>query len=164
MGSLVDHPPGGRSSRRPARLSQKHLASSRALGMHSLTNLSTFAPPCAARDSMTVQTSRLLRLVGMPLICLTFFALSGGHWAVFQAIAWAQMIRDYSRTATIAEAIAKTFNGRSPCGMCTKISEERQKENSAPATAKFEKKKRFFSWACTLSTRGRVLRITDISI
>jgi hypothetical protein len=93
---------------------------------------------------MTVQTSRLLRLVGMPLICLTFFALSGGHWAVFQAIAWAQMIRDYSRTATIAEAIAKTFNGRSPCGMCTKISEERQKENSAPATAKFEKKKEIF--------------------
>ena len=54
---------------------------------------------------------RMLRLFGMPLICLTFFALSGGHWAVFQAIAWAQMIREYSKTATIAETIAKTFDG-----------------------------------------------------
>ena len=40
---------------------------------------------------------------------------------MFQTIAWAQMIRDYSKTGTIAEAIAKTFNGRSACGMCTKF-------------------------------------------
>jgi hypothetical protein len=87
---------------------------------------------------------RMFRLFGLPLICLAFFGLSGGHWAVFQTIAWAQMIRDYSKTGTIAEAIAKTFNGRSPCGMCTKISEERQKENSAPATVKFDKKGEIF--------------------
>ena len=93
---------------------------------------------------MMINASSILRLFGMPLICLSFFALSGGHWAVFQTIAWAQMIRDYSKTATIAEAITKTFNGRSPCGMCTKISEERQKENSTPATAKFQKKGEIF--------------------
>jgi hypothetical protein len=87
-----------------------------------------------------VRASGLFKLFGMPLICLTFFALSGGHWAVFQTVAWAQMIRDYSRTATIVEAIAKTFNGRSPCGLCKKISEERQKENGKPAIVKFEKK------------------------
>jgi hypothetical protein len=62
---------------------------------------------------------------------------------VFQTTAWAQMIRDYSKTGTIAEAIAKTYNGRSPCGMCTKISEERQKENS-PAAVKFDKKGEIF--------------------
>ena len=91
-----------------------------------------------------VRGSRLLRLFGLPLICLTLFALSGGHWAVFQTIAWAQMIRDFSKTATIAEAIAKTFNGRSPCGMCKKISEERQRESSPPATIKVEKKGEIF--------------------
>jgi hypothetical protein len=93
---------------------------------------------------MMAHAPRMLRLFGMPLICLTLFALSGGHWAVFQGIAWAQMIRDYSKTGTIAEAIAKTFNGRFPCGMCTKISEKRQKESSAPATVKFEKKGEIF--------------------
>jgi hypothetical protein len=91
-----------------------------------------------------VSASRLFRLLGLPLICLTCFALSGGHWAVFQTIAWARMIQDYSRTATIAEAIAKTFNGRSPCGLCKKISEERRKENGMPAIVKFEKKGEIF--------------------
>jgi hypothetical protein len=91
-----------------------------------------------------VSASRLFRLLGLPLICLTCFALSGGHWAVFQTIAWARMIQDYSRTATIAEAIAKTFNGLSPCGLCKKISEERRKENGMPAIVKFEKKGEIF--------------------
>ena len=58
---------------------------------------------------------------------------------MFQTIAWAQMIQDYSRTATIAEAITKTFIGRSPCNLCKKISEERQKENGLPAIVKFGK-------------------------
>ena len=93
---------------------------------------------------MMALVPRMLRLFGLPLICLAFFGLSGGHWAVFQTIAWGQMIRDYSKTGTIAEAIAKTFNGRSACGMCTKISKERQKENSAPATVKFDKKGEIF--------------------
>ena len=89
----------------------------------------------------------------MSLICLTLFALSGGHWAVFQAIAWAQMIRDYSKTATIAEAIAKAFNGRSPCGMCRKISEERQREDSTLATVKLEKKGELFFVAMRSSSQ-----------
>ena len=54
------------------------------------------------------------------------------------------MLRDYSKNAPIIEAIAKTFSGRSPCGMCTKISEERQKEERAPAAAKFDKKGEVF--------------------
>ena len=104
----------------------------------------TSASLCAARLSIMVGASRRFTLFGMPLICLTCLALSGGHWAVFQTIAWAQMIRDYSRTATIAEAIAKTFNGRSPCGLCKKISEEREKENGMPAIVKFEKRGEIF--------------------
>jgi hypothetical protein len=93
---------------------------------------------------MTHHPPRLLRVVGMPLICLALFALTGGHWAVLQAIAWSQMLRDYSRNAPITEAIAKTFSGHSPCGMCTKISEERQKEERTPATAKSDKKAEIF--------------------
>ncbi len=109
---------------------------------------------------------RLLRFVGMPLICLTLFALSGGHWAVLQSIAWAQMMRDYSKTASITEAIAKTFNGRSPCGMCTRISQERQKENSAPATLKFGKKGEIFFAAVGPSAKrpeGQDYRYFDLN-
>jgi hypothetical protein len=93
---------------------------------------------------MRHEAPRPLRVVGIPLICLALFALAGGHWALLQAIAWAQMLRDYSRNAPISEAIAKTFGGRYPCGMCTKISEERQKEGPAPAAVKFDKKVEVF--------------------
>jgi hypothetical protein len=75
----------------------------------------------------------------MPLIC-ALFGLAGGHWALLQAIAWAQMVRDYANNAPLVEAIAKTFSGQFPCGMCTKISEERQKENRGSALAKCDKK------------------------
>ena len=54
------------------------------------------------------------------------------------------MLRDYSKNAPIIVAIAKTFSGQSPCGMCTKIFEERQKEERAPAAAKFDKKGEVF--------------------
>jgi hypothetical protein len=91
---------------------------------------------------MTRNPPKLLRVAGMLLICLTLFALAGGHWAVLQTIAWAQMLRDYSKNVTIAEAIVRTFSGGSPCGMCTKITTERQKEEKAPAIVKLEKKGR----------------------
>jgi hypothetical protein len=90
----------------------------------------------------------------MPLVCSALLALAGGHWAVLQTIAWAQMLRDYSKNAPITEAIVKTFSGRSPCGMCRKISEERQKEERAPAAAKFYKKAEVFLVAmCDAPTR-----------
>jgi hypothetical protein len=75
----------------------------------------------------------------MLLICVAFFALAGGHWVVLQMIAWAQMVRDYSKSVPIAEAIVRTFSGEYPCGMCTRISAERQKEEKAPAVVKVEK-------------------------
>ena len=78
--------------------------------------------------------------MGISLVCLALFALAGGHWALLQTIAWAQMVRDYSSDAPFAEAIAKTFSGQFPCEMCTKISEERQKEKRGPTVAKFDKK------------------------
>lgn len=99
---------------------------------------------------MTRNPPKLLRVAGMLLICLTLFALAGGHWAVLQTIAWAQMLRDYSKNVTIAEAIVRTFSGGSPCGMCTKITTERQKEEKAPAIVKLEKKAEI----CPFTVRG----------
>lgn len=89
---------------------------------------------------MTRRLPRLCRIAATFLIGLAFFALAGGHWAVLQTIAWAQMVRDYSKNVPIAEAIVRTFSGEYPCGMCTKISAERQKEGKIPAFVKVEKK------------------------
>jgi hypothetical protein len=101
------------------------------------------------KNPMVRRLPRLFRISGLLLICLAFFALAGGHWAVFQAIAWAQMMREYSKSVSIAEAIVKTFGGAYPCGMCTKISAERQKEEKPPSVVKVEKKAEM----CPLSVR-----------
>ena len=63
---------------------------------------------------------------------------------VLQTVAWAQMLRDYSKSTPIAEAIERTFSGGYPCTMCIKITEEQQKEEKAPATVKLDKKTEFF--------------------
>jgi hypothetical protein len=89
--------------------------------------------------------SEPLRIAGLTLMCVALSSLTGGHWVVLQTVAWAQMLRDYSRSATIAEAIERTFSGGYPCTMCIKISEGQQKEEKAPATVKLAKKREVFS-------------------
>ena len=88
---------------------------------------------------MTRHLPKHFRISGMFLICLAFFALAGGHWALLQTIAWAQMVRDFSKSVPIAEAIVRTLSGEYPCGMCTRIGAERQKEEKLPAVVKVKK-------------------------
>ncbi len=93
---------------------------------------------------MTRRLPRLFRITGLLLVGLAFFALAGGHWAVLQTIAWTQMVRDYSKSVSISEALVRTFSGEYPCGLCTRISTERHKEEKAPAVVKVEKKAEIF--------------------
>ena len=86
----------------------------------------------------------MVRLFGLSLSWLAVFSLIGGHWAILQTVAWTQMLRDYSRESNIAAAVEKTFGGKAPCAMCTKIAEERQKQEQAPATIKMDKKSEGF--------------------
>jgi hypothetical protein len=95
-------------------------------------------------EAMIHWRDEVFRVIGLLLMCMAMFSVAGGHWAVLQAIAWAQMLQDYSRNGPITEAIAKTFSGRSPCSMCTKISEEQQREGRTPAVVKFDKKAEVF--------------------
>lgn len=86
----------------------------------------------------------MLRAVGLPLLCLAMFSIAGGHWAVLQTVAWAQMVATYSQEVSLAEAVEKTFSGEAPCSMCKSIAEGRQKEEQAPATVKLDKKAEVF--------------------
>ena len=87
----------------------------------------------------------MLRTIGIPLMCLAMFSIAGGHWGVLQTIAWSQMLRDYSRQATLATAVEKTFSGAHPCSLCKKVDEGRQKEEKSPATLKLGKKSEVFT-------------------
>jgi len=43
------------------------------------------------------------------------------HWAALQSVAWAGMLVEYSQHASVAKAIAQTFDGKHPCALCKQI-------------------------------------------
>jgi len=73
-----------------------------------------------------------VRKIASLCISLTLFLVIGGPWAVLQAVAWTKMMVDYSRGASVTEAVAKTFDGEHPCNLCKKISKIRQGEQKSP--------------------------------
>ena len=78
------------------------------------------------------------------VMALALFMIAGGHWAMLQSVAWAGMMKDFSRTGSIAEAVTKTFDGKHPCSMCKKIASAQAHEEKAPVTLKVDKKAEVF--------------------
>ena len=64
----------------------------------------------------------MLRRTGWLCVALAMFAIAGGPWAVLQAVAWGEMLRDYcQRSGSFTVAIAQTFDGQHPCDLCRQI-------------------------------------------
>ena len=74
------------------------------------------------------------------VMALALFLVAGGHWAMLQGVAWATMVRDFSKTGSLTEAVGKTFDGKHPCAMCKKLTNARASEEKAPVTLKVDKK------------------------
>ena len=83
---------------------------------------------------------RLMTLV----MALALFLVAGGHWAMLQGVAWATMVKDFSKTGSLTEAVVKTFDGKHPCAMCKKIASARTSEEKAPVSVKIDKKAEVF--------------------
>lgn len=84
------------------------------------------------------------RLFGCIVMSAALFLSAGGHLALLQGVAWATMIRDYSRMGSVTSAVEKTFDGKHPCALCKKIASQRSHEEKAPVTVKAEKKAEAF--------------------
>lgn len=82
----------------------------------------------------------MTRKIGPLLAALAMFVCAGGHWAVFQSIAWANMLRDYSRDASFAVAVEKTFSGAFPCSMCESLTAAKKQDHSKPITIESARK------------------------
>lgn len=85
----------------------------------------------------------MFRGSGLPLVCLAVFSIAGGHWTVLQTVAWARMLRDFSRDSTLTEAIAKTFDGEHPCDLCKSVKAGRENEEKIPEIQTEKKLKDF---------------------
>ena len=70
----------------------------------------------------------VLRCFGRLLLITALVSVIGGHWAILQSVAWANMLVVNLRTDSFTEAVSKTFDGEHPCRMCQAISQERQTE------------------------------------
>lgn len=55
-------------------------------------------------------------------ILAALIVASGLHLPVLQSIAWTGMIIHHSKTTTLKNAMAMTFDGKHPCGICRHIS------------------------------------------
>ncbi len=71
-----------------------------------------------------------LRTLGLTCCLAAFVVIGGGHWAVLQSVAWAQMLVDYTHgTGSLRQGIVKTFDGAHPCELCQKISAGIERES-----------------------------------
>ncbi len=92
-----------------------------------------------------VSRVRLCHIIGMRrlthlLVLAAFIFSCGGQWAAFQAIAWANMIREYSEMVPLTQAVQMTFSGRYPCAICKAIAQRKSAEQQKElALAKYEK-------------------------
>ena len=75
-----------------------------------------------------MQTCAVLQRVQQFLVVSLLIAVVGGHWAILQGVAWAQMMVRYSHGTTLEQGFAKTFSGKHPCKLCRLVKEGREKE------------------------------------
>jgi hypothetical protein len=86
----------------------------------------------------------LRRLLGCFVMIAALFLSAGGHLVLLQGVAWVTMVKDYSRTGSLSQAVGKTFDGKHPCPLCKKIAAQRVQDERAPITVKVDKKAEVF--------------------
>ncbi len=72
-----------------------------------------------------------MRRISQILVTLSLCLSVGLHWGVVQSIAWTGMLVNYSRSASFAEAMEKTFDGQHPCSLCKIVQKGQQAEKDA---------------------------------
>jgi hypothetical protein len=56
----------------------------------------------------------------------------GGHLALLQAVAWANMLVEFSTEGSFSEAVDKTFDGEHPCHLCKVVKKSKSEEERKP--------------------------------
>lgn len=56
---------------------------------------------------------------------------TGMHWLALQSAAWTAMLARNLQTASFAQALNRTFDGKHPCSLCKQISKDKQTEKKS---------------------------------
>ena len=78
--------------------------------------------------AIVAHQSPMKSLLAAFLCLVAVFQLTGAHWAILQATAWAGMLVNYSKTEGVELGFSKTFDGKHPCSLCLSIAKNKQTE------------------------------------
>ena len=71
---------------------------------------------------------------GKILVIVALVFATGLHWAALQTVAWTTMLAANLNTASLAEAVSKTFDGEHPCPLCKAIKAGKKTEQKSEST------------------------------
>jgi hypothetical protein len=75
---------------------------------------------------------RVLILINLVVITALILG-TGAQWFVLQSVAWTNMMVSFSQTASIGEALEKTFDGKNPCDLCKHIRDAKKETEKEKA-------------------------------
>ena len=84
-------------------------------------------------DECYLQFAHVVKRLKICIFAVLVLMVGAGPSACLQCVAWAEMLHNFSREGSFADAVVKTFDGRHPCQLCTTIAREKQKEQKSPA-------------------------------
>ena len=72
-----------------------------------------------------------MKATGRTLLIVALCLSLGGQWMALQSVAWATMLVSNSRHAPLGVAVAQTFDGAHPCGLCHAVTEGQKSEKKS---------------------------------
>ena len=70
------------------------------------------------RERCVASLASVIRWIARAVTIFALCCAIGLQWLALQSIAWTAMIVDYSKNASLCQAIAKTLDGTHPCSLC----------------------------------------------
>jgi hypothetical protein len=72
---------------------------------------------------------RPLLSLGKWMLVIAMITAIGGHFVLFQSVAWTSMMISNAKHGNVRDAFQKTFDGQHPCALCQSIQKARESEN-----------------------------------
>jgi hypothetical protein len=84
----------------------------------------------------TDQAARMFQTIGRFATIVALCLAVGVHWVALQSMAWTTMICEYSKDASLLEAVSKTFDGNHPCSLCHAVNNGKNSEKKSEFQAR----------------------------
>jgi hypothetical protein len=81
----------------------------------------------------------VLLVLGRGLVILALFLAVGLDRVALQSVAWTTMLVENAKQTSLAQAVARTFDGQHPCDLCKRISSTKDSQKrpvAQPAPSK----------------------------